>query len=80
MHSPTSPPTPSPPTEPTPGNAGYNDSVINRVGKWKVMFGKHKGTTYNAMVADNMDYLKWMYDNDVVNNQDIISFLDIVVK
>ena len=54
----------------------YIDPIIERVGCWKVMFGKHKGTTYKIMATDNIKYLRWMRQNDICNNEDVNHYID----
>ena len=42
------------------------------VGKWKVLFGKHKGTPFKD-IPDG--YLKWMWQKGVSNNDKVNEYI-----
>ncbi len=43
-----------------------NEKNIRRVSKWEIKFGKHKGTIYQDIP---LDYLQYLYNNGCWNNQ-----------
>ena len=47
--------------------------ILNIVGKWKILFGKHKGIVYGE-VPD--DYLKWCYDEGIIKNEKVNEYIE----
>lgn len=50
----------------------FTDETFKIVGDWCLLFGKHKGTKFNA-VDDN--YLKWCHDNDIIKNDTVNEYI-----
>jgi hypothetical protein len=67
------------PTNSQPDNTPQDEDLhtfIERIGNWKVNFGKHKGVAYKNMATDHIKYLRWMRKNKVCNNENVNAFID----
>ena len=42
------------------------------VGKWKILFGKHKNTIYDDVPVT---YLKWCDENNIINNEKVKGYI-----
>lgn len=47
--------------------------ILKIVEKWKILFGKHKGSLYGE-VPD--DYLKWCYDQGIIKNEKVNEYIE----
>lgn len=43
------------------------------VEQWKILFGKHKGTTYGELPDD---YLEWCYNNGIIKNDKVNEYIE----
>ena len=54
-------------------NTETNDEkTYEYVGKWKILFGMHKGKFYKDI---DDDYLKWVWDKGIVNNDKVNEYI-----
>jgi uncharacterized protein (DUF3820 family) len=53
---------------------------ISHVADWSIPFGKYKGVKYDDLLKKDMKYVRWLLDNNIINNDKVINYLKTNLK